>query len=521
MYQFKVISRVLVYLLFLTKGVGMFRLLFLVLFLCTSISARLLYVAPTGNDAVAITANTITTPWATPKKAWETAIAGDTVYFRAGTYSITTQIWTKFVGGTGTVTSPIVFSSYPNETATISAATTLDPVIIIEKNWNIIRNLTFVGGKSFFMFGYDFQVNGGLVENCISSGYLGGDNVGFVYVGGAANITIRNCTITGPGLGSQGVHLNTAGIIAFNAAGLKILNCSISNAPIGIYYKHGITPTTQSGIEIAYNFIRKTDRFSMELNCNYAYVHDNLIGDSCSLFQINESNGGPGGDYNTFSHNTFYSSNVWLSSDASGALYNTFFGNVFNKGIKYLPDPAYFPHYSVSDSNVYPIGTTAIQEFAASYSLASWKTYSGKDINSFIGAPIFLNASPTLTIADYALAPSSPGYSTVRKSAGADIALVGYKSGTVVPPVVPPVPSIADSQQIFIDIGGKQDTLTVPRLSSIGQSIIFTINGKKDTLLVTGLKDTIFTKDTVTLVLKASTLYNIKPVITNTFKILP
>jgi len=42
------------------------------------------YVAPTGSDSAA---GSQTAPWATIAKAQSMAAAGDTVYFRAGTYS--------------------------------------------------------------------------------------------------------------------------------------------------------------------------------------------------------------------------------------------------------------------------------------------------------------------------------------------------------------------------------------------------------------------------------------------------
>jgi hypothetical protein len=51
-------------------------------------SAADYYVAPAGSDSGA---GTLAAPWATLSKAASTASAGDTVYFRAGTYAITAQ----------------------------------------------------------------------------------------------------------------------------------------------------------------------------------------------------------------------------------------------------------------------------------------------------------------------------------------------------------------------------------------------------------------------------------------------
>ena len=60
---------------------------FLVLFLAVNsiASAATYYVAPTGNDTYP---GSITQPWLTWQKAFSTAQAGDTVYFRGGVYNI-------------------------------------------------------------------------------------------------------------------------------------------------------------------------------------------------------------------------------------------------------------------------------------------------------------------------------------------------------------------------------------------------------------------------------------------------
>lgn len=73
------------------------------------------YVATTGSDGYA---GTLAQPWATWQKAFTTAVAGDTVYFRGGTWYPTVpasgnnicQLFTN-----GTPTNPICFFNYPGE----------------------------------------------------------------------------------------------------------------------------------------------------------------------------------------------------------------------------------------------------------------------------------------------------------------------------------------------------------------------------------------------------------------------
>jgi hypothetical protein len=73
------------------------------------------YVAATGSDS---NAGTMAAPFATLQKAVNTAVAGDTVYIRGGTYSITTPA-TSGAGinftKSGTATAPINYFAYPGE----------------------------------------------------------------------------------------------------------------------------------------------------------------------------------------------------------------------------------------------------------------------------------------------------------------------------------------------------------------------------------------------------------------------
>lgn len=73
------------------------------------------YVAPTGGSDS--NPGTIGSPWATPQKAFDTADAGDTVFFRGGTYYPTEglEIIPPTVGNTGTEANPICYFNYPGE----------------------------------------------------------------------------------------------------------------------------------------------------------------------------------------------------------------------------------------------------------------------------------------------------------------------------------------------------------------------------------------------------------------------
>jgi hypothetical protein len=75
------------------------------------------YVSPTGSDSAA---GSIGAPWATLSKAASTASAGDTVYFRAGTYPITTQ--TRLSRSGTSDANRIRFFGYPDEHAVLDCS---------------------------------------------------------------------------------------------------------------------------------------------------------------------------------------------------------------------------------------------------------------------------------------------------------------------------------------------------------------------------------------------------------------
>jgi hypothetical protein len=410
-------------------------LLALTLTLIDRAEAKRLYIATTGDDAVTYANNSQATPWKSVSKAFSEPKAGDTACFMPGEYAITARIDQRAMGSHGTEAKRIVITSCTADEALITGSTSLDPVIDIEKDFHTVQNLRFQGPGRFFRVGYDFTGTATSFINLKVKMTKGGDNFGFVYIDGAINPRMERCIIEGVYPSGSGTTNFSCGIIVFRGSGAKILRNEFHHMATGVYYKHANTPVSPSNIEIAYNHIHHTDRFSMQLNCNYANVHDNLMGVSNAQFFINDANGVAGGDFNTFDHNTLYDCPLILQYQTEGgdpnpgAIKNTFTNNIFLKGAefhRYSP----VPHSSIADNNLYA-PSSVIWENRVTYTLATWKTRSSQEKNSFEGQPIFSVASTALGLTaipvNFRLKAGSPGAGkgSDGRDLGADLAAVG------------------------------------------------------------------------------------------------
>jgi len=109
---------------------GILRTLFLLsLFILAPISASAAtyYVAPNGSNS---NPGTQAAPFATLQKGHDVAVAGDTIYMRGGTYTLSTYVNINRSGSSG---NPIKVFNYPGETPV------LDAINITTSYWSVIQ----------------------------------------------------------------------------------------------------------------------------------------------------------------------------------------------------------------------------------------------------------------------------------------------------------------------------------------------------------------------------------------------
>ena len=387
-----------------------------------------LFVSPTGNDGVSRAQNTIATPWKTISKAMLTAEAGDVVNFRAGTYTVTSDIITHDAANDGTVDKRIVYTNYKDEEVTFSGGR-----IRIDRKYWTISGINGTTGSILFWVGKDTDGDNIIIENGTFKLTQEGGASNYAPItlqtAGSYNAIIRNNTFIGPG---AGLNENTAGLFVWRSRGLKVYGNEFSGFPSALFYKHP-NNAADTGIEFYGNYFHDNAQ-GMKLASLYANVHDNLfVNDEIRVGQAGGTgDAGPtnhGGDYNNIHHNTLYNSKISLiatnEGDGWGATNNTVKDNIFHYGSLRIAPYDVTPHNTTTDYNLYP-ATERIVNNRINYTLSFWKAFYGQDARSIEGNATFVGGSNPSSISGYLLSNSSLGYKQASdgKDLGANISLL-------------------------------------------------------------------------------------------------
>ncbi len=195
-------------------------LIILFLLLSITVNARIRWVTPRGNDANTGADSSATGAWATWGKAFRTAVAGDTVYFRGGVYYVTSSTDYGRINNSGTIGNKKCFHAYPNDYV-IGNYPILDFSRYQCDAWtyairtNGENHLEFKGLTIRYMAQYGGYLNALFIEN---SDDILIENMTAHHIGGPAfniinttNAIVKNCdawevcdTLNGNGAGMDG-----------------------------------------------------------------------------------------------------------------------------------------------------------------------------------------------------------------------------------------------------------------------------------------------------------------------------
>ena len=214
------------------------------LFIPRTVSAASYYVSTTGSDS---NSGTIANPWNTIQKAATTAVAGDTIYIRGGTYSPTARIIPKNSGSAAA--GYITYSSYPGETAMIDGTNA-------PGSSNGLFSIEASGGKSYIK-----------VENLslINAQYYG------IFANGADHISILN---------NQTDHTASSGIKINGSNNILISGNNVQHACGNGDQENISVGGNSSYVEVGGNEVSYNDGkegIDLKGGCTYCSAHNNYI----------------------------------------------------------------------------------------------------------------------------------------------------------------------------------------------------------------------------------------------------
>jgi len=219
------------------------------------------YVSTKGNDN---NTGTLAAPYLTIQKAVDSAIAGDTIYVREGTYYPTTAI--TFYLHNGTSVSPIQLMAYPGEYPVIDGGVCTSANLIL--TWNNYINMT----------GFELR---------------NGTGAGITMIG-------QHCTV-----GHMIVHDFSGNGITANGDYSVVEDCLVYNTAMSNYANPG-SGINGSGISAC-----RGTQTTGDMTTDYAIIRRNIVhdiwGEGISIFEAT---------YSTMEDNTMYngwSANIYIS----------------------------------------------------------------------------------------------------------------------------------------------------------------------------------------------------------------
>jgi hypothetical protein len=383
------------------------KIVFLIVTACffvftQDVYAKNLFVSTGGSDSVAYASNDISHPWLTWNKATLNAMAGDIVYFRGGTYSISSEIVMKN-GHIGTSSNPITYKNYPGEKVITNI--TSDRGFLWDAQYNQIEadtygNMEFNGRKWIFYVGYDVDGSGFSIKKCKLYVSTREDNGACICLqSGRSTATIEYNEIVGPGINASWSN----GIIYLGGGntGTKIRNNVIHECGAGVYIKHANSDTNTANAEIGYNyFYNCTD--GVTGNPRYINIHDNIV--NGGGIYLGNNGGGAQGNHNLINHNTV-GHNINFEWPSEGPIaYCTITNNICAA------------YGGTGQNNTYD------------YNI--YKNTAAIGTHDLHATPIYEGGTTPSTIAGFALTSTSIGYrkASDSKDLGANVNMVGFST---------------------------------------------------------------------------------------------
>jgi len=427
------------------------------------LNAGTYYVSPNGTASWSRAVNA-STPCSV-SVAMSSAVAGDIVYFRGGTYKAGQSNNNSNLGywnptNSGTATNPITFKAYPGEIPIMDAYTSGQYVSRAlgngYKNYIIFDGFILRGNNgdtygSLAIAGSDQRnkSNGCVVRNCTFIGArtdaITTDNISGLALQDSVNTLVDKCLFYR--YNHKTDYHNTSAVKMYHNDYTTIQNCEIYDSTVGIYDK-----STNQYSTYRYNYFHDCARAAIEVtafsvdgnyNCRNGNICHNVFlrnGYIAILLDVNDT-----ADTNNWNiyNNTFYNNFqteriISFSTGTNRNFYNNIIiGNTREGLLRFVGK------YTIAscDHNQFGISNFNVLAGSRYLTLSSWKK-SGVLVGganpgegSLASDPKFINSSGAMnSLNDFRLASDSPCKGAGRKGVdmGANIDLIGAISA---PPI--------------------------------------------------------------------------------------
>lgn len=233
--------------------------------------------SPAGSDS---NSGTIASPFLTLKHADGVVSAGDVVVMRNGTYNLNASVTYSTNGSAG---KPIVFMSYPGETAALDGGTASTTADIGCGNWKTWYGITIQNVNHGL---YQIGINNVVYNRCTINNtwnqalYFDGSNgqggSGAPYTGNSHDCRVIYCTVTNNNLRTQGYTGSGGYGACMNIVGsdrFQLIGCTIDTS-----YADGIIITDSDSVVIKGNSISNGATENVYVSrCSNAIIDSNLI----------------------------------------------------------------------------------------------------------------------------------------------------------------------------------------------------------------------------------------------------
>jgi parallel beta-helix repeat protein len=427
------------------------------------------YVSPTGKDS---NPGTLALPWLTPQHASNTAVAGDTVYFRAGTYTNTYR-WT--FTNSGSAGNYITYQNYNGETVTIQLKNAAWSGMTTEgKDYLKFIGINFLGDDTVGSYGlYIYQSDYVTVKDCTVTNSWGSG----IYTREATYVTIDGCEISNCCHTYFGEEL----LSIVDSSNFEVKNCKVHDPAyitrIGICIKEGSHDGTVHDNEV-YNltgnyqgciYVDSEGIASYNINIYNNLCHDNPDGAGLGLRdELGKSANHDINFYNNIVYgcgNGFEFGSMGTETFTNCSVINNTFYNNSKSAVSYYAEividrnPAYLTNFVIRNNIIY--STEAINVGMSIYDIqdcyeagkliidhnlfykptGTWHGWSQKGTSYIDGDPLFTSignkdfsittGSPAKNAGSATLAPVTDYIGTARpQGAVNDIGAYEYKSSS-------------------------------------------------------------------------------------------